>query len=156
MATAETSLFRPELVFFDIEASDTDGFFTELGHRLDAQGYIKDTWFDAITTREKNYPTGLATQSIGIAIPHTEPENLVKPYIAVVKPTKPIVFQAMAGMGDPVPAELIVNLGIQHEGGQVACLQNLMSIFMNDEAVADIMDQTTGEDMVSTITKYFE
>ncbi|MCI1665069.1 MAG: PTS sugar transporter subunit IIA [Atopobiaceae bacterium] len=156
MTKADTSLFKPDLVFFDLEAPNTDAFFGELGRRLSEKGYIKDTWLDAIRIREENYPTGLPTPGVGIAIPHTDPENLVKPYIAVIKPKTPIVFEAMAGMGDPVHAQLIVNLGVQHEGGQVQVLQNLMNIFMNSDAVADIMAQTTGEGMVSTITKYFE
>lgn len=155
MAAVDIDLFKPELVFFDFEADDRMDFFTKLGKELDDRGYIKDTWFDAITTREANYPTGLACQAIKVAIPHTDPEHLQKPYIAIIKPKTPIVFDHMAGMGDPVPAELIVNLGLlQHADGQVAILQALMGVFMDDAAVADIMAQDTAEGMVETMIKY--
>ena len=155
MSAVDTDLFKPELVFFDFEAEDRADFFTKLGEELNARGYIKDTWYDAITTREQNFPTGLACQAIKVAIPHTDPEHLNKPYIAVIKPKKPIVFDAMAGLGDPVPAELIVNLGLlQHADGQVAVLQALMGVFMDDSAVADVLSQTTPESMVATMVKY--
>lgn len=154
MANAEIELFASNLVFFDLEADSREEFFQKLGEKLSEQGYIKDTWYDAILTREKNYPTGLECEQIKVAIPHTDPEHLIKPYIAVVKPSKPITFDFMAGMGDPVDAELIVNLGIKHEGGQVEILQQLMGIFMNEEAVNDIMAQTTEEGMVEAITRY--
>lgn len=155
MAAVDTDLFKPELVFFDFEATDREDFFTKLGQKLNESGYIKDTWFDAITTREANYPTGLACQAIKVAIPHVDPEHLAKPYIAVIKPKNPIVFEHMAGMGDPVETELIVNLGLlQHAEGQVAVLQALMGIFMDDVAVADILSQTTAEGMVETMVKY--
>ena len=154
MVKADTTLFSPNLVFFDLEANSREEFFQKLGEELSKQGYIKDTWYDAILTREKSYPTGLECEQIKVAIPHTDPEHLEKPYIAVVKPSKPITFDFMAGMGDPVDAELIVNLGIKHEGGQVEILQQLMGIFMNEEAVKEIMAQTTQEGMVEAITKY--
>ena len=155
MAAVDIDLFKPELVFFDFEATDREDFFTKLGTELNERGYIKDTWYEAITTREANYPTGLACQAIKVAIPHTDPEHLEKPYIAIVKPKTPVVFEHMAGMGDPVPAELIVNLGLlQHAEGQVAILQALMGVFMDDAAVADIMGQTTPEGMVETMIKY--
>lgn len=155
MAAVDTDLFKTDLVFFDFEAADRAEFFTKLGEELSSRGYIKESWYDAITEREANYPTGLACQAIKVAIPHTDPEHLIKPYIAVIKPKDPIVFEHMAGMGDPVPAELIVNLGLlQHAEGQVAILQALMGVFMDDAAVADIMSQDTPEGMVATMVKY--
>lgn len=155
MSVVDTDLFKAELVFFDFEAADRFDFFDKLGAELSARGYIKDTWHDAIVKRETEYPTGLACQAIKVAIPHTEPENLEKPYVAIIKPKTPIVFEHMAGMGDPVSAELIVNLGMQqHADDQVAILQALMGIFMDDAAVADIMAQTTPQGMVETMVKY--
>lgn len=154
-AKADTSLFKPELVFFDFEATTRDELFSELGARLDAQGYIKDTWYEAVTTRERKYPTGLQTPTLALAIPHADPQYLERPYIAIVKPKVPIEFEAMAGIGDPVDARLIINLGVLRDGGQVEVLQTLMNIFMDDGAAARIMAQDTPEGMVSAITEHF-
>ena len=153
---SDVSLFKPELVFFDLEAETTEEFFVELGKILLERGNVNDGWYEGITTREKNYPTGLQCPSMGIAIPHTDPQFIENPYIAVVKPKKPIVFQPMAGMGDPVEAKLIINLGVLRDGGQVEVLQNLMNIFIDDEKANDVYAQTTAEGMVETISKYFE
>lgn len=154
MSAVDTDLFTPELVFLDFEAGDRAEFFEKLGDELSARGYIKDTWLGAITERERNFPTGLACQAIKVAIPHTDPEHLEKPYIAVIKPAKPVEFEAMAGMGDPVPAELIVNLGLlQHAEGQVAVLQALMGVFMDDSACAEVMAQDTPEGMAATMVR---
>ena len=155
MSTVDTGLFTPELVFFDFEAKDRFEFFSKMSEILVEKGYVKDTWLDAILTREKNYPTGLQFEHIAVALPHVDPENLVKPYIAVIKPKEPIVFEGMAGIGGDVPAELIVNLGLlAHAEGQVAVLQALMGVFMDEASVADITAQTTPEGMVETMRKY--
>ncbi len=155
MSTVDTGLFTPELVFFDFEAKDRFEFFNKMSEILVEKGYVKDTWLDAILTREKNYPTGLQFEHIAVALPHVDPENLIKPYIAVIKPKEPIVFEGMAGIGGDVPAELIVNLGLlAHAEGQVAVLQALMGVFMDEASVADITAQTTPEGMVETMRKY--
>lgn len=97
----------------------------------------------AVRTRENAYPTGLAMPAANIAIPHTDPGFVAKPYIAVVKPAAPVTFNAMAGMGAPVPAQIVINLGIAEPGGQVEALQALMNIFMDADAAADVLGQTT-------------
>ena len=155
MSAVDTSLFTPELVFFDFEAADREEFFAKLGDELKSRGYVKDTWYEAITTREKNYPTGLACEAVQVAIPHTDPEHLEKPYIAVIRPKSPVDFEPMGGIGDTVHAELIINLGLlAHANDQVAVLQALMMVFMDDAAVADVLAQTTPEGMVETMVKY--
>ena len=156
MANADTALFKPELVFFDMECKDREDFFNQLHDKLDAMGYIQDTWYEGITTREKNYPTVLLCGAAEIAIPHTDPQHLKKPYIAIIKPKTPVRFEHMAGVDDDVDAELIINLGVLRDGGQVAVLQNLMNIFMDKEKTADILAQTTQQGMIDAITKYFE
>jgi len=61
----------------------------------------------------------------------------------------------MAGMGGEVPTQLIVNLGVKaHEEGQVAILQALMKVFINKEAVNEIMSQSTQQGMVDALTKF--
>ena len=155
MGNVDIDLFKPELVFFDFEAADRFDFFKKMEAVLLEGGYIKDTWYDAITTREKNFPTGLQFETISVALPHVDPEHLIKPYIAVIKPKEPVIFEGMAGIGGDIPAELIVNLGLlAHAEGQVAVLQALMGVFMEEETVADIRAQTTPEGMVETMKKY--
>ena len=152
MVTKEDlGLFHPDLVFCDIDAADTDELFELLGQRLSPKGYIKENWLSAIKERERDYATGLQTQTIGVAIPHAD--NCVnKAYIAIVKPVHPVVFQPMGGIGDPVSAELIINLGILREGGEVDLLQGLMRIFLDDDATNNVMQQETPEGIVNAIT----
>ncbi len=93
------ALFTPELVFFDWECATPDELFARLEGELAPRGYIASGWLDAVCTRENAYPTGLAMPAANIAIPHTDPGFVAKPYIAVVKPAAPVTFNAMAGMG---------------------------------------------------------
>ena len=158
MSQVDTSLFRPELVFFDFEATDEWDFFAKMSDTLKEKGYVRDSWHDAICAREKSFPTGLQFEKIADAPlynPDVEPENIVKPYIAIIKPKAPIDFAPMADMVDhPVHTELIINLGLlAHAEDQVAVLQAMMGIFMDEEATAEIMAQDTPEGIIDAIAK---
>ena len=76
------ALFTPELVFFDWECASPDEVFALLEDELAPRGYIAEGWLDAVHTREGAYPTGLAMPAANIAIPHTDPGFVAKPYIA--------------------------------------------------------------------------
>lgn len=158
MSAIDISLLRSDLVFFDFVAEDSDAFFEKMEHLLSKNGYIQPTWLNAIKAREAAYPTGLQFDDISVAIPHVEPVHIAKPYIAIVKPLKPIPFEPMAGMVDhPVETQLIVNLGlVSHDEDQVAVLQAMMGIFSNSNAVKEILSRTSGEDMVKIFIKYIE
>ena len=149
------ALFTPELVFFDWECATPGEVFARLEGELAPRGYIVDGWLDAVRTREDAYPTGLAMPAANIAIPHTDPGFVAKPYIAVVKPAASVTFNAMAGMGAPVSAQIVINLGIAEPGGQVEALQALMNIFMDADAAADVLGQTTSQGMVDAIRRHF-
>ena len=155
MAAAAEELFSPELVFFDWECASPREVFERLEAELAPRGYIAEGWLDAVASREETYPTGLAMPAANIAIPHTDPGYIAKPYIAVIKPSEPLSFEAMAGMGAPVPAQAIINLGISQPGGQVEALQSLMNIFMDADSAADILGQTTPTGMVEALSRYF-
>lgn len=153
---SDQELFSPDLVFFDLEAADRQEFFEKLAERLAERDLIQDSWLEAICEREKNYATGLSFPSVQVAIPHVDPEHIKRPYIAVIKPKTPIVFEAMAGMGDDVPAQLIVNLGVMRDGGQVAVLQKLMNIFMNEGYATELTGITDAQRMVDAFGRLFD
>ena len=155
MASQDAELFSPDLVFFDIEAQDRHELFQKLSEMLEKKGLIKPSWFGAIEEREANYATGLHFDNIEVAIPHVDPDNINRPYIAVIKPNSPIEFEHMAGAGPNVNAQVIMNLGVERDGGQVAVLQTLMNIFMDEGKSKEILAQDTPDGMVEVLTRFF-
>ncbi len=69
----DATLFCEALTFCDCELGSSDDVFELLERHLRAGGYVADTWLDAIRERERAYPTGLACQELGVAIPQCGP-----------------------------------------------------------------------------------
>lgn len=154
MSAIDLQLLKPELTFVNFEATDRFDLFSQLERMLIGQGYIKESWHDAILAREEAYPTGLDCGTIQVAIPHVDPEHIVTPYIAVMKLAHPVEFEGMGGM-PAVQAQLVVNLGLLgHEDAQVKVLQALMQLFLDARATKEIMSQSTPDDLLKALVKH--
>lgn len=153
---SDKELFNKDLVFLDYEVTDRNDFFTKISKLMFEKGYVTTSFYEAITTREGNYPTGLQTETIGVAIPHTDPENLKKPFIAVIRPKKEIEFEPMGMTEGLVKAKLIFVLGVLRDGGQVKVLQKLMYMLMNETAVNKLLNANENENVIEIIDEFFE
>lgn len=158
VASGAPSLFSEDLVFLDAEATTSDELFSFLSKKLMQKGYVAPSWQEAIQEREAAFPTGLAFETIALALPHVDAVHITKPYIAIVKPRTPILFSAMAGVSDePILASLIVNLGLlKHNEQQVHVLSAMMEMFMDSAHVARIAAQTTQAGMVECFQSYLQ
>ena len=154
MVSAE-KLFTPELVFFDWDVKDPDDLFEKLNGVLLPKGYVNEGWLDAITAREKKYPTGLCAPSLDFAIPHTDPEYIEHEYIAIVKPKNPVPFMCMGGLEGTANAQIMFNLGVSGDGSQVEVLKRLLGVFMNEELSSAVLAQETPEDLVAKMCEVF-
>ena len=149
-------LFDESLVFLEMEVKDRDDLFDQISNVVESKSMVTDEFRIKIKERENNYPTGLQTESIGIAIPHTDPEHIIQPFVAVVRPTNPISFQRM-GMGEgEIGAELVFVLGVKGDGAQVTMLSQLMEMMMDDFAVKELMSCSNNKDLLSIIKRKFE
>ncbi|MDE8054003.1 PTS sugar transporter subunit IIA [Erysipelothrix rhusiopathiae] len=147
-------LFSNELVFLNKELNSSEELFDWFNVFATEKGIVTERFLRNIKKREAEYPTGIQTEFIGVAIPHTDPENIIKPFVAVIKPTNPILFEPM-GMGEhQIKAEFIFILGVKNDGGQVVMLQNLMNLLMNKEAVKLLCLAINEEEVLKVIKNY--
>ncbi len=90
------SLIPQEFVLVGLDASDKSEAIQLLANLFLHEGYVKDTYIDAVLTREKEFPTGLRTMDVHVAIPHCDVGHCLKPGIAVGILLAPAQFIEMA------------------------------------------------------------
>lgn len=152
--TEIVSLFKPELIFLNFDAENQKSLFEQLNTRLIELGYIHPGWLEAIQEREDQFPTGLAFPTVSVALPHVDPEFIIKPYIAIIVPKDAIEFLSMDGEGRKVLAHYIFNLGVCKDVSQVQVLAKLMDFFMNAEAVAVMKKMESPSELYSYLNSY--
>lgn len=147
-------LFNKELIKINQPYESQKEFFRDVSTWLYDKNFITDTFFEAITNREEQFPTGLHTSIFDVAIPHTDPSHIQKPFIAVVRPESPVNFKEMGNLDGNCAARLIFIIGFKHSENQLAILQRLMQMFSDRKTMDVCLNTTNVEEMYHTLTRF--
>jgi|GEM_PF-127284 len=88
-----------QFVYLKAAVEDSTALFALVGSDLCTAGRVRESFSQALETREATYPTGLPVGD-GVAIPHADACHVIHDTIAVVTLARPIKFQLMAGVDD--------------------------------------------------------
>ena len=136
--TLEGLAIRVDQIRTQVKAADAAEVIRMLGSLLFTNGYVKDTFVEAVLEREAKFPTGLQTQTLAFAIPHTDTEHVLKPAIAVATLEQPVVFKAMGTEDAEVKAEIVIMLAISDPAAVVHVLRSVISIAENEPTLQAI------------------
>jgi len=140
MGWTEPSLIEPHL-----EAKDSTEAITTLGTRLLEQGFVRDTFIQAVLDREKVFATGLPTPEIQVAIPHADVEHVLRSAIAIGVLATPVQFGEMGNPDGHVQASVIFMLAVKESDSLVSLLQNLVGIFQDPAMLRQMIESADRE-----------
>ncbi len=125
--------FSKNMMFLDNEFASSDELFKFVYEKALENGLVKEGFYEAIKEREKNYPTALPGTTVDIAVPHTDPDYIIEPFIAVLRCQKGVPFVQMGSDNLVIYPKLFFVLGFKKEGCiqyQVKALQLLIEYFI--------------------------
>lgn len=111
----------------------------KLADTLYGQDYVTEQYKGAIKRREKEFPTGLPTGEICVAIPHTDPQYVNAPAICLGILEKPVEFHVMGMENETVDVQIVFMLAIKKKEDQLGLLQKLIEVCQNQEILKVIM-----------------
>ena len=125
-----------QLILLHQKASSREEIILRLADTLQAAGYIGPTYGKAAIEREKEYPTGLPSEGVPIAIPHAFSKDVFKTGVAAAVLDEPVEFINMGDDSDVLPVEMVF-LMANADGGDAYMddLQELMSMFSSEEFI---------------------
>lgn len=133
----DENMFHKEAVFLNIDATSTDDVLDYVYEKMHALGYVTEAFQQAVKDREHKYPTGLPGPVCDIAVPHTDPEYVIRPFIAVVTAKEGIPFIQMATRDVALKSRIIFVLGFKTGKYQVKILQTLIRRFIQENEMAE-------------------
>lgn len=137
--TLRELLADPGLFLIGLEATGHETVLRTMAGALEARGYVRDSYPDAVVAREREYPTGLQT-TVGTAIPHADVEHVREPGIAVATLASPVGFTAMGTDDDPVDVRAVFMMAITDADAQVTVLGQLVEALQDDELLRRLVD----------------
>ena len=139
-----------------MEIEDVDDFFSIKYQQLKNLNYVNETFKEAISKREVEFPTGLKMESISIAIPHTDVIHIKEPFVSINRLKNKIDFIQMGTDDERVAVQDIIILGIKDPKKQVSLLSNLMELFSEREFVLAYKKANTSEEIIELVQKKWQ
>ena len=143
-----------ELIAVGIDAKDSEDAIRQVGKLFEENGYVKDSYIDAVVAREKIFATGLELEGISIAMPHTDIIHVNKPGVTVAKLAHPVEFEHMGEPGRKVEAEMLFMMAITNPEDQIGTIMRVLGVFQNKEALEAFKAAETEEEVYDAAAKY--
>lgn len=146
------SLIEKENIFIDVDTKEFSDLIKQISKPLLENSEVNEQFPNAVIEREKTFPTGLPTDPIGVAIPHTDPEHVNHNKVTIAVLNEPLEMNIMGGgSDDKTSVAIIFLLALGQSNKQLNILQKLMSILPDEDLLNRIKNGTKEE--IYTIAK---
>ena len=143
-----------ENILVNLEADSKEEVIRILVDLLVQNGYVKPEYYDILIEREEQYPTGLPTLGIQVAIPHGISEGCVlKPAVAMATLARNVTFRNMADKEEELSIGIVFLFGLPGEHELAKDLNRVMSIFSESELLSRVYSAKTGHEIVEIMNK---
>ena len=129
--------FDRKITFFELEVEDRQAALKLMAESLFAANLVEASFHQGILEREEMFPTGLAAESYGVAIPHTDSDKVIIPQIAFASLKNPVKFRVMGNKSEEIDVSLIFMLALKKADEQLTMLQKLMEVFQDSRLLTD-------------------
>jgi len=113
---------------------------------LQKKNHVNKEYVNATIKREHIYPTGLETKPIGMAIPHSESENVIKQSVILGISKKPIKFYKMEDDKWEIDVGIIFMLALKGENKHLNYLKNIVNFCKYDKKTERLYSATSAEE----------
>lgn len=132
------------------------GFWLQFINIRDAmiqEGYGEEGFTEALLEREKDYPTGLDVDGIGVAIPHTDAEHVKKEGISIAVLDQPIAFDAMGEDDCQVPVKIVIMFTVAGKDKHIDRLLQILDMIKDEQILKGLLEATNKEEIRTAIQK---
>jgi PTS system galactitol-specific IIA component len=109
-------------------------------------GAVTEEYADAAMDREREFPTGLPTQPIGVALPHAD-HGVRRPAIALMTLQEPVLFYEMGTGERQIPVTLVIMLALPAGDAHVQAIGALAEIIQQPGFVEEVMNAQTRDQL---------
>lgn len=150
------SEFIPELILNNLEVKDKEEAIKILGKKLFESGFTSQNYTEKVIEREKEYPTGLQTKSLAIAIPHATDSGIIGNHVAIGILKNSVKFHNMEDFDSLVDVKVIFMLAISNAHQQLEMLKILMRIFSEETLLPRLVKIESKEEICEYLNRYIK
>lgn len=120
-------------ILLDLEAKTQAEALYRMSHVLEQAGVVKPGHGAAVVARETEFPTGLPTASVQVAIPHASADYTSRSTLLFCRLKDPVPWSSMEEDDAILPVKLVFMLALKEAAEHTAVLCRLMQIFQQPQ-----------------------
>ncbi|OQM74421.1 PTS sugar transporter subunit IIA [Manganibacter manganicus] len=141
-----------EAIALNVEATTSEAIIRLLADRLARLGHVRPSFAEAVLAREAQMPTGLPMErDANVAVPHTDPEHVIRPGIAIATLARPVDFANMESPDEHLPVGIVFMLALNDKDRQIEMLQQIMETIQDDDLVDALLAARTNDQMLALL-----
>lgn len=143
---------RKELIMLNASAENSTDIITQLCARLQQAGCIGYKYCAEVLEREKDYPTGLPSEGVTVAIPHAFSHDVTETAVAVAVLKEPVTFRDISDYDEELQVSVVFLLANTAGGdGHMDSLQELMDCMSRPALLIAVRDAVNEEEIVDIL-----
>ncbi|WP_258088714.1 PTS sugar transporter subunit IIA [Weissella fangxianensis] len=143
-------MLSDEIILLDEAAADNQEALGKVADQMTRSGAVKTSYKSAVLKREIDFPTGLATVNIGIAMPHTDAEYVNYDQLGVLRLREPVSFFQM-GDGERIQVRFVFMLALKETHAQLAMLQKLIALIQDKASIRQLLLAEDTDEIIDTL-----
>ena len=137
-----------ENILVNVEAENKEEVIQILVDLLVANGCVKPEYYSILVSREEQYPTGLPTEGVQVAIPHgCSQGSVLKPSVAIATLARPVTFRNMANKDEELSVGIVFVLALVDEHELAEDLNRVMGVFSEADRLTKIFTAKSGAEI---------
>jgi len=145
-------LFDVKMIQVGAQAANTEEAIKLLGAMMAREGFVEETYWEDVYKREQTFPTGLPTQPVAIAIPHADPDRVIKSGIAIAVFNQPVKFRIMgSNEPDELDVPVVFMLALKDFKQQTAVIRDLLTMIQSKTMTSDIYKSASAQEIYKVI-----
>ena len=145
------TLLRKDYIYDHLRAESRDKLFEIMGGRLEKEGITKNSYVAALKEREEKYPTGLHTDGLLIAMPHTDSAHVNEACISIARLENPIPFHEMGNKKNTLDVEMVFMLALKDPEAHLKILQKIIGMFSDREVLKKLREAETAKKIYQVV-----
>lgn len=143
-------MLSDKIVLLDEDALDNKDALGQIADQMTKSGAVKGSYKSAVLKREVDFPTGLATVNIGIAMPHTDAKHVNYDQLGVLRLREPVSFFQM-GDGERIQVKFVFMLALKETHAQLAMLQKLITLIQDKASIRQLLSAKNTDEIIDAL-----
>ena len=148
-----SNLIDKDLIVLHSGAKNYSDIFKDLGQTMIDKGYANENYIAGLMERESEFPTGIQTETIGVALPHTDASFVKVSKIGLLVLENSVKFGAMGGADERVDVKIVFLLGCSEGNEHLQALQNVVELIQDTEFVNTLLSLSTKDEAYELLTR---